>query len=83
MLSYAKEIKQKMDDILKNNCIAEQEYSYLVDNLENEQTLSFYRLPKTYKIFDSFLPLRPIVSGFNSYTCNLSKFVDSFIKFQD
>ena len=28
MLSYAKEIKQKIDDILKNNCIAEQEYSY-------------------------------------------------------
>ena len=35
-----------------------------------------------HKIFDSFPTLRPIVSGFNSCTYNLSKFVDSFSKFQ-
>ena len=34
------------------------------------------------KIFDLFPPLRPIVCGFDSCTCNLSKFVDSFLKFQ-
>ena len=33
-------------------------------------------------MFDLFPPLRPIVSGFDSCTCNLSKFVVSFLKFQ-
>ena len=50
--------------------------------MENSQTPLFYGLSKIHKIFDSFPPLRPIVSGFDSCTCNLSKFVDSFLKFQ-
>ena len=34
-LSYTEEVKQKVDDMLKNNYIIKQEYSYLAENLEN------------------------------------------------
>ena len=68
--------------MLKNNYIRKQEYNYLAENLKNPRTPLFYGLPKIHKIFDSFPTLRPIVSGFNSCTCNLSKFLDSFLKFQ-
>ena len=68
--------------MLKNNCITKQEYNYLAENLENPRTPLFYGLTIIYKIFDSFPSLRAIVSDFNSRTCNLSKFVDSFLKFQ-
>ena len=50
--------------------------------MENLRAPSFYGLPKIHKIFDLFPPSRPIVSGFDSCTCNLSKFVDSFLKSQ-
>ena len=76
------EVKQKIDDMLKNNFITKQEYNYLTENLKNPRTPLFYGLPKIQKIFDSFPPLRTIISGFNSCTCIMSKFVDSFIKFQ-
>ena len=59
-----------------------QEYNYSAENLENPRTSLFYALPKIHKIFDSFPPLQPIISGFNSCTCNLSKFVYSFLKYQ-
>ena len=78
---YTEEVKQKID-MLKNNYITKQEYNYLAENLENPRTPLFYGLPKIHKIFDSFPPLPPIASGFNSCTCNLPKFVDSFLKFQ-
>ena len=67
--------------MLKNNYIMKQEYNYSAENLENPGTSLFYGLPKIHKVFDSFPPL-PIISGFNSCTCNLSKFVDSFLKYQ-
>ena len=50
--------------------------------MENLWTLSFYRLQKINKIFDSFPELRPITFGFDSCKPNLSKFVDSFLNFQ-
>ena len=80
-LIYTEEVKQKID-MLKNNYMTKQEYNYLAETLENPRTPLLYGLPKIHKIFDSFPPLRPIVSGFNSCTCNLSKFVDSFLKSQ-
>ena len=81
-LIYTDEVKQKVDDMLKNNYITKQEYNYLTENLENPRTPLFYGLPKIHKIFDLFPPLRPLFSGFDSCTSNLSKFVDSFLKFQ-
>ena len=81
-LSYTEKVKQKIDDMLKNNYITKQECNCLTENLENLRIPLFYGLPKIHKIFDSFPPLRPIVSGFNSCTCNLSKFIDSSLKFQ-
>ena len=68
--------------MLKNNYETKQEYNFLTEYLENPRTPLFYGLPKIYKTFDLFPPLRPIVSGFNSCTWNLSKFVDSTLKFQ-
>ena len=81
-LIYTEEVQQKIDDMLKSNYITKQEYNFLAENLDNPRTPLFYGLPKIHKIFELFPPLRPIVSGFNSCTCNLSKFVDSFLKFQ-
>ena len=81
-LISTKEFKQKIDDLLKNSYITKQEYNYLTENLENLRTPLFYGLPKIHKIFDLFPPLRPIVSGFDFCTYNLSKFVDSFLTFQ-
>ena len=44
--------------------------------------LFFYGLAKIHKIYEDFPPLRPIVSQINSPTYALSKFVDSFLKYQ-
>ena len=54
----------------------------MAEDFENSRKLLFYGRPKIHKIFDSFPPQRFIVSGFNSCRCNLSEFVDSFLKFQ-
>ena len=80
-LIYAKEIRQK-NDLLKNNYITKQEYNHSSENLDNPRTHLFYGLPKIHKIFDLFSPLPPIVSGFDSGTCNVPKFVHSFLKFK-
>ena len=40
-LTYTKEVKQKIDDMLKNNYITKQEYNYLTENLENHEHLYF------------------------------------------
>ena len=72
----------KTDNMLKNNYITKQEYNCLTENLDNPRTHLFYGLPKIHKIFDLFPPLRPIVSGFDFCTCNLSKVVDLFLKFK-
>ena len=82
MLIYTTEVKQKIDDMLKTSYITKQEYNYLTENLEIPRIPLFYGLPKLHKIFDLFPPLQPTASGFDSCTCNLSKFVDSFLKFQ-
>ena len=81
-LIYTEEVKQKIDDTLKNNYTIKQGYKYLTKNLENPRIPLFYGLPKLHKIFDLFPPLQPTASGFDSCTCNLSKFFDSFLKFQ-
>ena len=81
-LIYTEKVEQKPDDKFKNNCTRKQEYHYLGKNLEKQRTPLFYRLPKVHKIFDLFPSLWPITSGFNSCTCNLSKFVDFFLKYQ-
>ena len=80
-LIYTEEVKQKIDDTLINNYTTKQGYKYLTKNLENPRIPLFYGLPKLHKIFDLFPPLQPIASGFDFCTCNLSKFVDSFLKF--
>ena len=66
-LIYIEEIEQKIY-MLKKNYITKQAYNYLAENLENPRTPFFYRVLKIHKIFDSFPPLPPIISGFNSCT---------------
>ena len=77
-----KKLKKKNYDMLNNKYITNPEYRYVTENLENTQTSLFYGLPKIHKIFNSFPSLRPNAPDVNSCTCNLSKFVDSFLKFQ-
>lgn len=81
MLSYVEEVKQKTDDMLKHKYIIKQKHCHWAENFENPCAPSFYGLKKLHKLFNSFPSLQPIVSGFNSCTCNLSKFVDFFLKF--
>ena len=81
-LIYTKEVKQKIDDMLKKWLHNEAGIQLFNENLENPGTPLFYGIPKIHKIFDLFPPLQPIISGFDSCTFNLSKFVDSFLKFQ-
>ena len=44
-LIYTKEVKQKIDDLLKNNYKTKQEYKFLAENLENPRPTLFYGLP--------------------------------------
>ena len=47
-LIYTEEVKQKIDDMSKNDYIAKQEYNYLTENWENPQKPLFYVLPKIH-----------------------------------
>jgi len=79
------EIKSKIstciDEISKNNSSVNEEFDTFPLKIRTPQ---FYILPKTHKIPDHTLPLnypgRPIISGCNSYTENLSKFIDSILQ---
>ena len=53
-LIYAEEVKQKIDDMLKNNYIRKEEYNYLAENLENPRTPLFYGIPKINKLLTHF-----------------------------
>ena len=48
-LIYTEKVKQKIDDMLKNNYITKTEYNYLAENLENPLTPLFHGLPKYVK----------------------------------
>ena len=45
---YTEEVKQKIDDMSKNDYIAKQEYNYLIENWENPLKPLFYVLPKIH-----------------------------------
>ena len=49
-LIYTDEVKQKFDDMLKNNYIIKQIYKYLAENLDDPRTPLFYGLLKIHKI---------------------------------
>ena len=51
----------------------------IIQFFENNHTVIIHKIQK---IFYLFPPLRPTASIFNSCKCNLSKCVDSFLKFQ-
>ena len=75
---YSEEIREKVAQL--DEYITKKERKYLVDDLDQPRTPVFYGLPKIHKLFDKLPPMRPIVSGFKSFTVKLSEFLDSFLK---
>ena len=74
---YQGTIDETIDDLLLEEIITDFEAEQMK---EGARTPSFHGLPKINKDFDSFPPLRPICSGFNSCTVKISEFVDVFLK---
>ena len=50
-------MKQKIDEMLKDNFITAQKYRHLANDLQNQGTTFLYGLPAIHKIFDSFQPI--------------------------
>ena len=79
------EVKQNIlnctDEILKKNSRVSEEFDIFPDTIHTPQ---FYVLPKIHKEFQETLPVgypgRPIVSACNSYTDNISKYVDYILQ---
>ena len=80
--SVCEDIEIIVDGMLKKEDITDQDHKFLTQNLRKSRVPIFYGLPKIHKIFNHFPPLRPIVSHIGSATYNLSKFIDSFLKYQ-
>ena len=74
---YRDTIDGTIDDLLSDEIITDFEAKQMK---ERTRTPSFYGLPKIQKDFDSFPPLRPIFSGFNSCIVKISEFVGIFLK---
>ena len=53
-LSYTEKVKQKIDDMLKNNYVTKQGCNCLTENLENLRIPLFYGLPRYIKYLISF-----------------------------
>ena len=70
-------IDQKIDELLSSELINEFEASKLKSR---SRTPQFYGLPKLHKEYDTFPPIRPICSGFNSCTSKIAQFLDAFLK---
>ena len=75
-------IKMNISRLKDQNYIHEKEVKFLSTNFNSWRIPVFYGLPKIHKLFLSFPPLRPIVSGYNSISSNLSEYLDSYLKFQ-
>ena len=76
-LKYRETLDRKITDMLNKGYIDEVEDTRL---REGNRTSCFYGLPKVHKSFEKFPPLRPICSGYDSWTAKLSEWVDSFTK---
>ena len=75
-------IKEEINNMRYLKYITDKEYKFLTSNLQTPRTSVFYGLPKIHKVFDKIPPMRPIVSGYQSCTANLSEYLDSFLKYQ-
>ena len=73
-LISTEEVEQKIDDMFKNNHQAKQKYNFF--------SWKFTDYKRYIKYLNNFHYYKPIVSGFNFCTRNMSKFVDSSLKFQ-
>ena len=75
----SEEIGEEIKSLKENKLINNNEFNLLSEFLTRSRTGIFYGLPKIHKSFDTFPPLRPIVSGFSTCTSRLS---DTFLKYQ-
>jgi len=80
--NYCEHLQNEFQDMKTKELITEKEYKYLTEHLENPRLSIFYGLPKIHKLFQTFPPLRPIVSNYNSCTSRLSEYLDTFLKYQ-
>lgn len=62
---------------LENHAISKDEFRFL--NIQQPNKPTFYHLPKIHKDLSN-PPGRPIISGMNSATCNLSAYLDVFLQ---
>ena len=77
-----KEILSELSNMHNRELIDNKERKLLEEHLIKPRTPFFYGLPKIHKMFSSFPPLRPIISGYNSCTARLSEYLDTFLKYQ-
>ena len=75
----AKVSNEITDQLLSNSHISEQTHRWAKLNVNQTKCHRFYTLPKIHKTLDH-PPGRPIVSGINGPTENLSKIVDSWLQ---
>jgi hypothetical protein len=75
----AQKSNQIVDDLLADGHISEQTQRWAKVNVSATKTHRFYTLPKIHKTLDN-PPGRPIVSGTNGPTENLSKLVDDWLQ---
>lgn len=75
--SLKEELKQLLHVAKDNEWISKSELDFLWN--ENPRVASFYMLPKIHKCVDN-PPGRPIISGNDSLTESVSKYIDYFIK---
>ena len=76
------DVELVVDGMLQKQHVSKQDHTFITKDLKNPRMSVFYGLPKIHKSFEKFPPLRPIVSQINSVTYRLSKYLDSFLKFQ-
>ncbi|XP_063064237.1 uncharacterized protein LOC134456700 [Engraulis encrasicolus] len=75
--SITNELKNMLDDALKSNWITTNELNFLLP--KEPRLATFYLLPKIHKCLNT-PPGRPIISGIDSITEPVSKYIDFFIK---
>ena len=74
-LEYSTKINTVKDNFKKENLITEKTANSLI--LENPRTPRFYTSPQIHKQRN---PERPVNDSINSYTSNLSKFIDHYLQ---
>jgi len=76
------EIQTLLEGMDKKGYFSKNESTFIFEDLGCPRMPVFYGLPKIHKLYQHFPPLRPIVSQIKSSTYNVSRYIDSFLKYQ-